>query len=283
MSKPSAEVLSRAGDQFIGRKYEEIDCQEFIERCLREVGITLNLKGSNAWFRKMTWIGTPEECKKKFGSIPKGGFLFIHAFDGGEVKRGYTDGKGNASHIGMKTGRGKGAIHSSQSRGCVCESDFHDKTIKGGGWNTVGLWDALDYGEKINNILAGKTNASGSTGGGQAAGKESDVRLQGTIQAPDGGRVNLRDKPIKATGAILYKIPTGNQVDILEESAKWYRVEDDEGHTGWVMKEFVVRGGGDASAGEGDVTLTIPAAKAQVLLPILENMVDQLVSTIGRG
>lgn len=283
MSKPSAEVLSRAGDQFIGRKYEEIDCQEFIERCLREVGITLNLKGSNAWFRKMTWTGTPEECKKKFGSIPKGGFLFIHAFDGGEVKRGYTDGKGNASHIGMKTGRGKGAIHSSQSRGCVCESDFHDKTIRGGGWNTVGLWNALDYGEKINNILAGKTNASGSTGGGQAAGKESDVRLQGTIQAPDGGRVNLRAKPSTATGAILYKIPTGNQVDILEESGKWYRVEDDEGHTGWVMKEFVVSGGSDASAGEGDVTLTIPAAKAQVLLPILENMVDQLVSTIGRG
>ena len=105
MSKYSAEELSRSGDQFLGRSYEEMDCQEFVERCLQCIGLVLDLKGSNAWFRKMTWTGTPEECVKIFGSVPTGAFLFIWANDGGEVRRGYHDGKGNASHIGIVTHR----------------------------------------------------------------------------------------------------------------------------------------------------------------------------------
>ena len=70
MSKYSAEELSRAGDRFLGRSYSEMDCQEFIEQCLRVIGLVINLKGSNAWFRQMSWTGTPEECKARFGKIP---------------------------------------------------------------------------------------------------------------------------------------------------------------------------------------------------------------------
>jgi hypothetical protein len=84
-----------------------------------EATINKDLKGSNAWYRAMDWTGTPEECMKTFGQIPIGATLFIWANDGGEEARGYHDGKGNASHIGVFIGRNTGAIHSSASRGKV--------------------------------------------------------------------------------------------------------------------------------------------------------------------
>ena len=188
--KPTGKALALAGDFYLGRSYSEMDCQAFAERCLRDIGINMNLAGSNAWYRKMTWVGTPEECRKQFGSVPSGAFLFILEQDGKEPAKYRKDGIGNASHMGIKTGRtqeqmmrtgleriagrygkdytgrkvaqyefrkkvgfGNGAVHSSKSRGCVATSRFADRTIRNGGWNRVGLWNMIDYGEKINNIL----------------------------------------------------------------------------------------------------------------------------------
>ena len=140
--------LGEVGFQKLGTPYSEMDCQAFIEWCLAQCGMRKDLAGSNAWYREVRKNGaimTPEECVHQLGCVPKGAFLFIHANDGGEEKRGYHDGLGNASHIGICTGdRGEGAIHSSSSRGCVAESRFQGKTIKGG-WNAVGLWDQVSY------------------------------------------------------------------------------------------------------------------------------------------
>ena len=153
MTKPSAKELAQAGFHYIGAPYSTMDCQAFVEHCMKDVGVSRNLPGSNAWYRAMTWTGTPEECKARFGSIPDGAFLFILEQDGKEPAKYRRDGIGNASHIGIKTGKGQGAIHSSSSRGCVCESVFNDRTVRNGGWNRVGLWDAFDYGTKINEIM----------------------------------------------------------------------------------------------------------------------------------
>ena len=139
--------LGAVGFEKLGTPYREMDCQAFIEWCLRQCGLKKDLAGSNAWYREVMKNGTvmtPEECVKQLGKVPAGAFLFIHAFDGGEEKRGYRDGLGNASHIGIVTGKGEGAIHSSSSRGCVAESRFRGKTIRGG-WNRVGLWNKVRY------------------------------------------------------------------------------------------------------------------------------------------
>ena len=139
--------LGTIGFEKLGTPYREMDCQAFIEWCLRQCGLKKDLAGSNAWYREVMKNGavmTPEECVKQLGKVPAGAFLFIHAFDGGEEKRGYHDGLGNASHIGIVTGRGEGAIHSSSSRGCVAESSFRSRTIPGG-WNRVGLWNRVSY------------------------------------------------------------------------------------------------------------------------------------------
>ena len=150
-----AKEFAKAGQKYLGTPYSTMDCQTFVERCMADCGLKRDLKGSNAWYREMDWVGTPEECKKIFGSIPTGAMLFIWSDDGGEVARGYKDGLGNASHIGIVTHTGKGAIHSSSSRGCVAESEFHDKTIRNGGWNRIGLSRLFDYGDKTNQALSG--------------------------------------------------------------------------------------------------------------------------------
>ena len=142
------EKLGNVGFQYLGVPYSQMDCQAFVEQCLRDCGMNKNLAGSNAWFREVMKNGaimTPEACVKQLGTVPKGAFLFIWANDGGEPAKYKPDGYGNASHIGICTGtRGEGAIHSSKSRGCVAESKFKNKTISGG-WNRVGLWDQVVY------------------------------------------------------------------------------------------------------------------------------------------
>ena len=286
MTKADAVSLSWAGDEFLGRSYDEMDCQEFVERCLEKVGIRMDLKGSNAWFRKVQeegWTGTPEECVKIFGSVPKGAFLFIHAFDGKEEKRGYHDGKGNASHIGLKTGRGKGAIHSSSSRHCVAESEFHDKTIKNGGWNMVGLWTRIDYGKTVNWLLE-------HMGIGQAPADENteeDKTMKVTVSGPDGKSVNLRKKP---DGDLVDRIPSGTEAELLESGKQWCKIRA-KGKTGWMMTEFLVADESaipdepaeDEQDGSEKVTLTFTVAELSAALPFLDGLVDAIVAKVGRG
>ena len=95
--KYSAEDMSLAGDKYLGRSYSEMDCQKFIEKCMADVGYKRDLPGSNAWFRDMTWTGTPEECVRQFGQIPKGALLFILEQDGREPAKYRGDGIGNSS------------------------------------------------------------------------------------------------------------------------------------------------------------------------------------------
>ena len=148
--------VSQQGEKYLGTPYADMDCQAFVEACLRDAGITMDLAGSNAWFRTMDWTGTPEECIELLGSIPKGAFLYILEFDGNEPDKYKADGLGNASHIGIYTGLysngRKGAMASSKSKGGVIHSYFAGATVNGG-WNRVGLWKQLDYGETVNRWL----------------------------------------------------------------------------------------------------------------------------------
>ena len=225
-------AFSWAGDKYLGFSYQKMDCQAFVEKCMADCGYRRDLAGSNAWYRVMDWTGTPEECMRQFGSVPKGALLFILKQDGKEPDKYKPDGRGNASHIGIKTGRGEGAIHSSSSRGCVCESKFKDKTIPNGGWNTVGLLKAFDYGKSINWIL----DHSGSQGTDKGDDGTVGDRF-GYVWAENGKPVNLR-KTASKDAPLVDKIPVGESVQIVGESGDWYKLKVN-GMTGWMMKEFV--------------------------------------------
>ena len=224
--KPSAYDLSFAGDKYLGTPYSEMDCQAFVEACLRDVGIYKDLPGSNAWYREMTWSGSPEACKALFGEIPRGAFLFILKHDGGEPDKYKPDGRGNASHMGIYTGRGKGAINSSYSRGCVCESEFHGVSISGG-WNIVGLWDRLSYGERIDKILEG---GSGTV-------------TKALVTAEQGKTVNLRAQP-PLSAKILMAVNIGEIVDVIADGAEWSEITYN-GTTGYMMSKFLEIVAGD--------------------------------------
>lgn len=218
-----AAQLARAGYTYLGRLYSEMDCQAFVERCLRDCGLSINLPGSNAWYRKMTWTGSPEECKQRFGSIPPGAFLFILEQDGKEPEKYRKDGIGNASHIGIYTGTGKGAIHSSASKGCVVESRFVGKTIRGG-WNRVGLWDQVAYNIPINTQI-----------------NKEEVEPMEEYQAVviGEGVLNLRVRPDKSSSRIT-QIPVGTEVTVIGESDGWCKINFGD-RTGFVMAQYLQR------------------------------------------
>ena len=282
----SAEQFSLEGDKYLGRSYDEMDCQEFYERCTEDAGLKKDLKGSNAWYRefqKNGWVGTPESCKVQFGSVPKGATLFIHAYDGGEEKRGYHDGLGNASHIGIKTGRGKGAIHSSASRGCVAESEFHDKTIPNGGWNMVGLHPWFSYGEKIDRILA---EIVAGDGGSPSGGEEEPIPMNETatvvLPAGAGGTtVNMRKKADQ-NAALVVRVPVGSSVIITEDLGKWCAITYDR-YSGYMMSNYLEY---DGQGGESSFAVTLTAEEYERVdraLLAIEEAVDTIGSIVGRG
>ena len=227
--------LGEVGFKYLGVPYSQMDCQAFVEQCLRDCGLDKNLAGSNAWFREVYKNGvimTPEECIAQLGSIPKGAFLFILEQNGKEPEKYKPDGLGNASHIGIVTGRGEGAIHSSSSKGCVCESKFKNKTISGG-WNRVGLWDKVSY------DYAGGSGGSGSGGSGSPD-PEPVVEdpVYKTVFAENGKPVNMRKKP-NMKAVLVDKVPVGGIVEWQKEDGAWAYIKWN-GKYGWMMDCFLV-------------------------------------------
>lgn len=256
-----------------------MDCQKFVENCLLEVGIKKDLPGSNAWFRYMTWVGTPEECKRRFGTIPAGAFLFILEQNGKEPERYKADGIGNASHIGIYTGvsgrkivematdagvwgaaeynYGDGAIHSSASKGGVVTSKFAGKTIKGG-WNMVGLWNALSYGETVDAILNGE--------------RGEQTMATATVTAENGTTVNLRSRESTAAGLVA-RVPIGAEVEVIEQGDEWCKISAN-GHTGYMMTKFLRM--------EDEVEkIAVPKAEAEKAYGILGGCMQQFIVNKG--
>lgn len=221
--------LGEVGFKYLGVPYSEMDCQAFVEKCLADCGKRIDLAGSNAWYREVMqhgWVGTPEECVKNLGCVPAGAFIFILEYNGKEPPKYRDDGIGNASHIGLCTGdKGKGGIHSSASRGCVAESEFHGKTIPNGGWNRVGLWDQVEY-----------DYSGGDIPDPEPAPTPSPETA--TVYAENGNPVNMRKSPSKA-GALIDRIKCGEQVEVLETNGEWSRIKW-HGMTGYMMTEFLL-------------------------------------------
>lgn len=95
-------------DKYTGIKYDDLDCQAFVELVLRDCGVrkpdgsVYNWRGSNSMWRNVPgWRGTLDECRTEYGSIPLGAWLFIVKYDGGEKDKGYNDDKGNAKHVAI--------------------------------------------------------------------------------------------------------------------------------------------------------------------------------------
>lgn len=136
-------------------KYADHDCQDFVECVLYDSGVRkadgsrYNWKGSNSmWRSALSWRGTIAEAVEKFGQIPPGSWAFMVKNDGGEKERGYKDGEGNATHVGIYIDGGR-----------VRDSTRSTKTKRDGvgyrslnDFNMIGICKYLDYNvENVNN------------------------------------------------------------------------------------------------------------------------------------
>lgn len=133
-------------------KYSDVDCQAFCEKVLADLGIRqpngaiYNWKGSNDMARNAcSWIGTKEECIKQFGFIPLGAWAFIWDNTGNEKQRGYYDGKGNYSHIGIYVGDNivRDSTRIKDSTGKVIRDGVANRNLSA--FNRIGFCKLLDF------------------------------------------------------------------------------------------------------------------------------------------
>ena len=298
MTKIDAVAFSWAGDKYLGRSYQEMDCQAFVEKCMADCGLRMDLGGSNSWYREIMqngWTGTPEECVKLFGQVPKGAILFIREDVGPKTPEKFRkDGIGDITHMGIKTGRNDGAIHSSSTRECVATSVFKDKTIRNGGWNRVGLYVRFDYGKSVNWFLE-------HAGIGEGPEKTEEAKeMTATVTAPEGSKtVNLRKEP---GGALVDRIESGTKATVTgsktdKNGVEWSKVTIGK-KSGWMMSEFLVTddsgipaedpddfGPGDADEPDSGerIALYFTAEELAVLLPVLQKAEEQIIEKVGRG
>lgn len=139
-------ALQAESDKYNNIKYSQMDCQAFVEKvlydagCRKSDGSAYNWKGSNSmWRNALTWRGTISDCVAKYGYIPEGAWVFMVKYDGGEKDRGYNDGQGNATHVGIYVGNDttRDSTRNSKRDG-VGYRPLSD-------WNMVGLCKYLDY------------------------------------------------------------------------------------------------------------------------------------------
>lgn len=152
----------RTGKQYAGQaklakyeklKYSDVDCQAFCELVLKDIGVRqpngsiYNWKGSNDIARNAcSWIGTKEDAIKQFGFIPVGSWAFIwEDKTGKEKERGYFDGRGNYSHIGIYVGNNtvRDSTRYKDSSGNYVRDGVANRNISA--FNRIGLAKMLDF------------------------------------------------------------------------------------------------------------------------------------------
>lgn len=132
--------------------YAQYDCQAFCELVLRDLGVrnsaggVFNWKGSNDMYRNaVAWVGTIEECRRKYGDIPIGAWAFMWDTTGNEKARGYYDGLGNASHIGIYIGNNtvKDSTKIKNASGQVVRDGVGTRPLSN--FQKIGLCKYLDF------------------------------------------------------------------------------------------------------------------------------------------
>lgn len=88
----------------IGTPYSKLDCQALVEKVLALAGLKIpNYRGSNHMWRDL--VHDRQQTGGDSAILP-GMLAFIVRHDGGEVKRGYHDSMGNATHVAIALGDG---------------------------------------------------------------------------------------------------------------------------------------------------------------------------------
>ena len=185
--KPTANQVARAATlaAHVGYTYDELDCQAFVEHCVRQAGGRMDYLGTNDMARRAAWLGTLDEARAQGRLVPGAGLLIREATEANLPARYAGDGLGDFSHVGLyvgenaltdtdKNGRRRACdvVHSSATMGRVAGSTLQN------GW-THALWfSEIDYAVTAGaGAGADGTNADGT---GAGASTETSAGTSGT-------------------------------------------------------------------------------------------------------
>ena len=183
--KPTANQVARAATlaAHVGYTYDELDCQAFVEHCVRQAGGRMDYLGTNDMARRAAWLGTLDEARAQGRLVPGAGLLIRESTEANLPARYAGDGLGDFSHVGLyvgenaltdtdKNGRRRAcdAVHSSATMGRVAGSTLQN------GW-THALWfPEIDYA-----VTAGAgAGADGANAGGTGTGTSAGTSGTGT-------------------------------------------------------------------------------------------------------
>lgn len=178
--KPTANQVARAATlaAHVGYTYDELDCQAFVEHCVRQAGGRMDYLGTNDMARRAAWLGTLDEARAQGRLVPGAGLLIREATEANLPARYAGDDLGDFSHVGLyvgenaltdtdKNGRRRACdvVHSSATMGRVAGSTLQN------GW-THALWfSEIDYA-----VTAGAgAGADGANADGTGAGASTET------------------------------------------------------------------------------------------------------------
>ena len=234
--KPTANQVARAATlaAHVGYTYDELDCQAFVEHCVRQAGGRMDYLGTNDMARRAAWLGTLDEARAQGRLVPGAGLLIREATEANLPARYAGDGLGDFSHVGLyvgenaltdtdKNGRRRACdvVHSSATMGRVAGSTLQN------GW-THALWfSEIDYavtagaGAGADGANADGTGAgtggtgtgevtSGTNAGGTGAGTSGAGTGAVTSGTNAGGTSTGAGTGGTGTGAVTSGTSTGN-------------------------------------------------------------------------
>lgn len=216
--KPTANQVARAATlaAHVGYTYDELDCQAFVEHCVRQAGGRMDYLGTNDMARRAAWLGTLDEARAQGRLVPGAGLLIREATEANLPARYAGDGLGDFSHVGLyvgenaltdtdKNGRRRAcdAVHSSATMGRVAGSTLQN------GW-THALWfPEIDYavtagaGAGADGANAGGTGTGGTgSAGTNAGGTGTSTGTSGTGTGTNTGGTGATPAPGLTAGAV---------------------------------------------------------------------------------
>ena len=263
--RPTGKSVAAAAVQAVGvgYTYDEMDCQAFVEHCVKQAGGRMDYRGSNDMARHAVWLGTLENAQAE-GMLRPGALLFIHEEDENALPARYAgDGLGDFSHVGLyvgadalsdtdKSGRRRSCdvVHSSATMGRVAGSTLQN------GWTHVGWACEIDYGEEAApgvelgaGIDQGVVGGSAASGGAAAVGDDltagapaAGTERYAVVASPDGGPVKLR-RSASRDEPLYWLVNAGARVRVECERDGWalIRAICTDGHTrrAYMMAQYL--------------------------------------------
>lgn len=240
--KPTGKDVAAAAVQAVsvGYTYDEMDCQAFVEHCVRQAGGSMDYLGCNDMARRAVWLGTLADARTQGRLVPGAGVLIREETEANLPARYAGDGLGDFSHVGLyvgtdaltdtdKNGRKRSCdvVHSSNTMDRVAGSTLAN------GWTHVMWFSEIDYGAADRDAAP-----SGLTAGAPAA----NTKHYAVVVTSDGGPVRLR-KSASEQEPMYWLVNNAARVLVERERDGWALVTAicTDGYTrrAYIMSQFL--------------------------------------------